>query len=203
VLFAVVKQLRRRHGRPPVGAALRRLGVPALVAVLGPGLLAGLSDDDPAGITTYSIAGARYGYELLWVLLLSVGALVVFHELGARLGLTTGQGLVALVRSRYGKRSAFVVMATLVVANTGTACAEFARGRSRPRARRRQPLFIGARGGCPHRLRGLARQLAGHVASALFGFRLVGAALLAAAVVCRSSASPSPPSSERPTGSTV
>jgi Mn2+/Fe2+ NRAMP family transporter len=126
VLFAVVKQLRRRHGRPPVGAALRRLGVPALVAVLGPGLLAGLSDDDPAGITTYSIAGARYGYELLWVLLLSVGALVVFHELGARLGLTTGQGLVALVRSRYGKRSAFVVMATLVVANTGTTCAEFA-----------------------------------------------------------------------------
>jgi hypothetical protein len=126
VLFAVVKQLRRRHGRPPVGAALRRLGVPALVAVLGPGLLAGLSDDDPAGITTYSIAGARYGYELLWVLLLSVGALVVFHELGARLGLATGQGLVALVRSRYGKRSAFVVMATLVVANTGTTCAEFA-----------------------------------------------------------------------------
>ncbi|HEV8100003.1 MAG TPA: Nramp family divalent metal transporter [Gaiellaceae bacterium] len=126
MLYSVVKQLRRRHGRPPLGAAVRRLGLPALLAVLGPGLLAGLSDDDPAGITTYSIAGARYGYELLWVLALSVAALVVYHELGARLGLVTGQGLVALVRSSYGPRLAFVVVATLVVANLGTTCAEFA-----------------------------------------------------------------------------
>ena len=64
MLYSVVRQLRRRHGRPPLGAALRRLGLPALLAVLGPGLLAGLSDDDPAGITTYSIAGARYGYHV-------------------------------------------------------------------------------------------------------------------------------------------
>jgi NRAMP (natural resistance-associated macrophage protein)-like metal ion transporter len=126
VLYALVKQLRRRHGRPPLGASLRRLGIPALVAVLGPGLLAGLSDDDPAGITTYSIAGARYGYTLLWVLLLSVAALVVYHELGARLGLVTGQGLISLVRSSYGQRPAFFVMGTLLLANTGTTCAEFA-----------------------------------------------------------------------------
>lgn len=126
MLFAVVKQLRRRHGRPPLGAPLQRLGLPALVAVLGPGLLAGLSDDDPAGITTYSIAGARYGYSLLWVLALSVAALVVFHELGARLGLVTGQGLVSLVRSSYGKGAALGVAGTLVVANLGTTCAEFA-----------------------------------------------------------------------------
>ena len=72
MLYSVVRQLRRRHGHPPLGAGLRRLRLPALLAVLGPGLLAGLSDDDPAGITTYSIAGARYGYTLLWVLLLSV-----------------------------------------------------------------------------------------------------------------------------------
>ena len=94
--------------------------------MLGPGLLAGLSDDDPAGITTYSIAGARYGYTLLWVLLLSTGALIVFHELGARLGLATGKGLVALVRTEYGSRASVVVVATLVVANVGTTCAEFA-----------------------------------------------------------------------------
>ena len=62
MLYSVAKQLRRRHGRPPLGSALTRLGLPAFLAVLGPGLLAGLSDDDPAGITTYSIAGARYGY---------------------------------------------------------------------------------------------------------------------------------------------
>jgi NRAMP (natural resistance-associated macrophage protein)-like metal ion transporter len=126
MLFTVVKQLRRRHGRPATGAALRRVGLPALVAVLGPGLLAGLSDDDPAGITTYSIAGARYGYTLLWVLLLSVAALLVFHELGARLGLCSGQGLVSLVRSTYGRPAAFAVTGTLVVANAGTTCAEFA-----------------------------------------------------------------------------
>ena len=126
MLYSVAKQLRRRHGRPPLGSALTRLGLPAFLAVLGPGLLAGLSDDDPAGITTYSIAGARYGYTLLWVLLLSVAALVVYHELGARLGLVTGQGLVSLVRTSYGKRTATAAVATLVVANLGTTCAEFA-----------------------------------------------------------------------------
>lgn len=126
MLFALVKQLRRRHGHPTLGASLRRWRLPAFVAVLGPGLLAGLSDDDPAGITTYSIVGARYGYELLWVLLLSVAALVVFHELGARLGLVTGKGLVALVRASYGRSPALLVAGTLVVANAGTTCAEFA-----------------------------------------------------------------------------
>src|SRR5512132_1479530 len=126
MLFALVKQLCRRHGRPAFGAAIRRFRLPAFVAVFGPGVLAGLSDDDPAGITTYSIAGARYGYTLLWVLLLSVAALVVYHELGARLGLVTGQGLVSLVRSSYGTRTAAAVVATLVVANLGTTCAEFA-----------------------------------------------------------------------------
>ena len=75
-----------------------------LLVVLGPGLLAGLSDDDPAGITTYSVLGAKYGYQLLWVLLLSTIALVVFHSLGARMGVVTGEGLIGLVRQRYGAR---------------------------------------------------------------------------------------------------
>lgn len=126
MLYALVKQLRRRHGRPRLGAAARRFGLPAFLAVLGPGLLAGLSDDDPAGITTYSILGARYGYELLWILVLSIAALVVFHELGARLGLATGAGLVSLVRTSHGRRPAFMVAGSLVVANLGTTAAEFA-----------------------------------------------------------------------------
>jgi len=79
---------------------LRLGGLAALLAVVGPGILAGLSDDDPAGITTYSILGARYGYELLWVLALSTAALIVFHEVGVRLGVVTGKGLLALVRER-------------------------------------------------------------------------------------------------------
>ena len=91
---------RRRH------LLLRGGTVAALLAVVGPGLLAGLSDDDPAGITTYSILGAKYGYELLWVLALSTAALIVFHELGVRLGIVTGKGLLTLVRERYGQRAA-------------------------------------------------------------------------------------------------
>ncbi len=112
-------RLHRRRLAGPTGAI-------ALLAVLGPGLLAGLSDDDPAGITTYSILGADYGYELLWVLLLSTVALIVFHELAARTGVVTGKGLVLLVRDHYGKPAAAVAVSALVLANLGTLCAEFA-----------------------------------------------------------------------------
>ena len=76
----------------------------ALVAVLGPGLLAGLSDDDPAGITTYSVLGAKYGYTLLWVLLLSTVALVVFHNLGARMGVVDSRLADHAIRRHPGPR---------------------------------------------------------------------------------------------------
>ena len=88
----------------------------ALLAVVGPGLLAGLSDDDPAGITTYSVLGADHGYQLLWVLLLSTVALVLFHGLAARMGVVTGQGLIGLVRQRYGVRLGGAVLVALVAA---------------------------------------------------------------------------------------
>ena len=105
---------------------MRRSALVALAAVVGPGLLAGLSDDDPAGITTYSILGAEYGYELLWVLALATAALVLFHELGARMGVVTGQGLVGLIRDRYGLRVGLAATLALLAANVGTAAAEFA-----------------------------------------------------------------------------
>lgn len=117
----VHRQLLRR--RPQL---LRRGALVAFIAVLGPGILAGLSDDDPAGVTTYSILGAKYGYELLWVLALSTAALIIFHELGARMGIVTGKGLMALVRERYGARGAGIALAALLAANFGTMCAEFA-----------------------------------------------------------------------------
>ena len=106
----------RGRGRPLV----------PLLVVLGPGLLAGLSDDDPAGITTYSVLGAEHGYRLLWVLLLSTLALIVFHDLGARLGVVTGQGLIGLIRHRYGLLVGAAALVALVTANIGTAAAEFA-----------------------------------------------------------------------------
>ncbi len=111
---------RRRH------LFIRAGGLAALFAVVGPGVLAGLSDDDPAGITTYSILGAKYGYELLWVLALSTVALIVFHELGVRMGIVTGKGLMALVREHSGPGAVQVVLGALVIANLGTLCAEFA-----------------------------------------------------------------------------
>lgn len=98
----------------------------ALLAVLGPGLLAGLSDDDPAGITTYSILGTDFGYQLLWVLLVSTIALVMFQALGARIGVVTGQGLTGLTRQKYGARSATLGTVALLLANVGTMTAEFA-----------------------------------------------------------------------------
>lgn len=108
-------------------AAVRRgSALVVLAAVAGPGLLAGLSDDDAPGITTYSIMGAEYGYQLLWVLALSTLALIVFHEVGARVGLVTGQGLTGLIRDRYGVRAAAFAVLALVVANVGTTCGEFA-----------------------------------------------------------------------------
>ncbi len=106
--------------------ASQRFTTGALLAVVGPGLLAGLSDDDPAGITTYSVLGADHGYQLLWVLLLSTVALVLFHGLAARMGVVTGQGLIGLVRQRYGVRLGGATLTALVIANVGTTCAEFA-----------------------------------------------------------------------------
>ncbi len=104
----------------------RRTRLAAVLAVIGPGLLAGLSDDDPPGITTYSILGASHGYELLWVLTASTVALIIFHELGARMGIVTGQGLIGLVRERYGVRWTAVALLALLGANLGTLCGQFA-----------------------------------------------------------------------------
>ncbi len=107
---------------PPTTAPLA-----ALLLVVGPGVLAGLSDDDPPGITTHSILGAKYGYRLLWVLAASTVVLIVFHQLGARMGVVTGKGLLmTLVREQYGGPSTGLVLSALVIANLGTLCAEFA-----------------------------------------------------------------------------
>lgn len=98
----------------------------SLLAVLGPGLLAGLSDDDPAGITTYSILGAEHGYRLLWIIPASTVLLVQFHLAAVRIGAATGKGFVALVRERWGHRWGYAAVLGLLFANFGTICAEYA-----------------------------------------------------------------------------
>ena len=93
---------------------------------LGPGLVTAFADNDAGGITTYSIAGAHYGYGLLWVLVVTAIALTLTQEVGARLALATGQGLAGLIRERFRVRwTAFAVL-TMLVANLGTTIAEFA-----------------------------------------------------------------------------
>ncbi len=116
-----------KNERTPT-SRLKRMaaGASALGAVVGPGLIAGLSDDDAAGITTYSTQGASYGYQLLWVLGVSTVALILFQDLGARIGVVTGQGLAGLIRQRYGARAGVLSIGALVLANLGTTCAEFA-----------------------------------------------------------------------------
>lgn len=113
-------------GPAPVAPHRLRSRVAVALAVFGPGLLAGLSDDDPAGITTYSVLGADHGYRLLWVLTASTVALILFHQLAVRMGVATGQGLVGLVRERWGVRRAALVTIVLLVANIGTTAAEYA-----------------------------------------------------------------------------
>jgi Mn2+/Fe2+ NRAMP family transporter len=104
----------------------KKIRIAALLAVMGPGVIAGLSDDDPAGITTYSQMGAKYGYQLLWVLVLSTLALILFQDLGSRIGVVTRQGLIGLIRQKYGARSGVFSASSLILANIGTMTAEFA-----------------------------------------------------------------------------
>jgi NRAMP (natural resistance-associated macrophage protein)-like metal ion transporter len=104
----------------------KRVLLIALLAVVGPGVLAGLSDDDPAGITTYSILGADFGYRLLWTLLVSTLALALFYDLAVRIGIATGRGLVSVIRHRYGTKAGFSSAGFLILANLGTTAAEMA-----------------------------------------------------------------------------
>lgn len=121
--------IHRRRGVARRYAQGRAAGVGALasfLAVLGPGLLAGLSDDDPAGITTYSILGADHGYSLLWVIPASTGLLIYFHLLAVRVGAGSGQGFVGAIRHRWGRGWGYAAATCLVFANFGTICAEYA-----------------------------------------------------------------------------
>lgn len=96
------------------------------VSILGPGIITANIDNDASGITTYSVAGARYGYTLLWTLIPTTIALVIIQEMVARMGVITGKGLSALIRENFGVRIAFFMMLGLLFANLGTTVANFA-----------------------------------------------------------------------------
>ena len=110
--------------RPDVTLWRRRLGV--FLAILGPGIITANVDNDAGGIATYSIAGAHFGYSLLWTLLPITAALIVVQEMSARLGAITGKGLGELIRENYGLRSTFYLLVALLVTDIGNTVAEFA-----------------------------------------------------------------------------
>ncbi len=95
-------------------------------AVVGPGFITANVDNDAGGIYTYSLAGARYGYDMLWTLIPITVALVVIQEMSARMGAVTGKGLSDLIREEFGFRVTFLSMVALVLANFGNVMAEFA-----------------------------------------------------------------------------
>ncbi len=107
-----------------VGRVLATAG--AALAFVGPGMITSNVDNDAGGIYTYSLAGARYGYDLLWILVPVLLALVVVQEMGARMGAVTGKGLADLIREEFGLRVTFVLMIAVLFTNVGNAAANFA-----------------------------------------------------------------------------
>jgi len=103
-----------------------RVRLMVLLAVLGPGIITANVDNDAGGITTYSVAGAQYGYSLLWMLALVAVALIVVQELSARLGVVTGKGLADLIREGFGLRATAAIIGVVLFANLANTISEFA-----------------------------------------------------------------------------
>ncbi len=95
-------------------------------AVLGPGIITANVDNDAGGIATYSVAGATFGYNLLWTTLPVCVALIIVMEMSARLGAVSGRGLSDLIRENFGLKVTFYLMLILLVVNTGNVMSNFA-----------------------------------------------------------------------------
>jgi len=110
------------------GRVLRRVGRTRLLIILsmvGPGLIAANAGNDAGGITTWSVIGSKYGYSLIWLLVVMTPILAIVQEMNARVGVVTGRGLAALIRENFSlKVTALAILAT-VIANFGTTVAEF------------------------------------------------------------------------------
>jgi NRAMP (natural resistance-associated macrophage protein)-like metal ion transporter len=102
-----------------------RIRILLFLAVLGPGFITANVDNDSGGILTYSLAGAKHGYALLWMILPITLALIVVQEMCARMGVVTGKGLSDLVREEFGLRLTFLLMIALVFVNYTNVVTEF------------------------------------------------------------------------------
>lgn len=96
------------------------------LSVVGPGIITGTADNDAGGVATYSIAGAHYGYKMLWILILITFMLYVTQEMGMRLGVVTGKGLGDLIREKFGLKSALFIISLVFIANFSNILADVA-----------------------------------------------------------------------------
>jgi Mn2+/Fe2+ NRAMP family transporter len=103
-----------------------RTRIALVLAVVGPGFITANVDNDAGGIATYSVAGAQFGYSLLWTMIPITIALVIVQEMSSRMGAVTGKGLSDLIREEFGIRATFLLMIALVVTNFGNVVSEFA-----------------------------------------------------------------------------
>ena len=103
-----------------------RTRIALVLAVVGPGFITANVDNDAGGIATYSVAGAQFGYALLWTMIPITIALVIVQEMSSRMGAVTGKGLSDLIREEFGIRATFLLMIALVVTNFGNVVSEFA-----------------------------------------------------------------------------
>src|SRR3954462_5576321 len=103
-----------------------RYHVAVFFAVLGPGFITAVVDNDAGGILTYSNAGAQFGYLPLWTLLPITVLLIIAQEMCSRMGAVTGKGLSDLIREEFGLRITFLMMALLVMVNLTNVMSEFA-----------------------------------------------------------------------------
>lgn len=103
-----------------------KLRVLVFLSVVGPGIITGTADNDAGGVATYSVAGAHFGYKMLWILLLITLILYVTQEMGMRLGVVTGKGLADLIRERFGLKFAFFLILLVFLANFSNILADVA-----------------------------------------------------------------------------
>ena len=124
---ALLESARRAlRGRPRLRPRSRLAARLVLVlSFLGPGLIAANAGNDAGGIATYASVGARYGYDLLWMMVLITVSLIVVQEMAARMGVVTGKGLAELIREQYGVRWATFSMVSVLIANLGICISEF------------------------------------------------------------------------------
>lgn len=105
---------------------LNKKNILLFLSVLGPGIITANVDNDAGGITTYSVAGAQFGYSILWTLIPITVALVVVQEMCARMGVVTGKSLADMIRENFGVKTTAYLMLSLVLADLGNTVAEFA-----------------------------------------------------------------------------